>query len=568
MRKVLWNIFILVFILAGMMAPSSFAAQNPPAQETSEARVDKLFAEWDKWDSPGASIAVFKDGSIIYKRGYGSAQLEYNVPITPSTIFHIASVSKQFTAFAVALLVSRGKLSWDDEVRKHIPEVPNFGKPITLRHLVHHTSGLRDQWEALSIAGWRLDDVITKEHILKIVSHQKELNFNPGEEHVYCNTGFTLLAEVVARITGQSFPKWTEENIFKPLGMSNTHFHDDHEMIVKNMAYSYAPKEGGGFKKSVLSYANVGATSLFTTVEDLTRWIQNFFDARVGGPGVIQQMQEQGVLNNGKKIDYAFGLIIAPYRGLKTVSHSGGDAGYRSHVVWFPDQGFGVAVLCNLGTMNPGGLALRVADIYLADKLAPENPKTPEAPQKAPKINPAVYDSYAGKYQLKDGPIITITREENQLMGEVSGMPKFEFVPESETAFSLKILGAKIAFERDKTGKVTQFILKQGNNEIPAKRLEPPVLKAEELERYAGDYYSEELGTTYTFAVQGGKLIAQHRRNEDTALTPIEQDKFAGDRWYLRSILFTRDKNKKIVGFLLSGGRVRNLRFNKLGNVL
>jgi CubicO group peptidase (beta-lactamase class C family) len=198
MRKVSWNIFILLFILAGIMAQSSVAAENPPAQESLETRVDKLFAEWDKLDSPGASLAVFKDGSIIYKRGYGSAQLEYNIPITASTIFHVASVSKQFTAFAVALLASQGKLSWDDEVRKHIPEVPDFGKTITLRHLVHHMSGLRDQWEALGIAGWRLDDVITKEHILKMVKHQKELNFNPGEEYVYCNTGFTLLAEVVA----------------------------------------------------------------------------------------------------------------------------------------------------------------------------------------------------------------------------------------------------------------------------------------------------------------------------------------------------------------------------------
>jgi CubicO group peptidase (beta-lactamase class C family) len=553
----------LVFILAGITAQSSVVAENPPAQEIAEARVDKLFAEWDKWDSPGASLAVFKDDSIVYKRGYGSAQLEYNIPITASTIFHVASVSKQFTAFAVALLASQGKLSWDDEVRKHIPEMPDFGKTITLRHLVHHMSGLRDQWEALGIAGWRLDDVITKEQILKMVKHQKELNFNPGEEYVYCNTGFTLLAEVVARITGQSFPKWTEENIFKPLGMSNTHFHDDHEMIVKNMAYSYEPKEGGGFKKSVLSYANVGATSLFTTVEDLTRWIQNFFDARVGGPGVIQQMQEQGVLNNGKKIDYAFGLVIAPYRGLNTVGHSGGDAGYRSHVVWFPDQKFGVAVLSNLGTMNPGGLALKVADIYLADKLAPEKPKTPEFPPKVPKINPAVYDAYAGKYQLKDGPIITITREKDQLMGEVSGMPKFELIPESETIFSLKILDAKIAFERDKTGKVTQFILKQENEESPAKRLEPPVLKPEELEEYAGEYYSEELGTTYTLAVQEGKLIAQHRRNEDSILMPTEPDTFAGDHWYFGKVKFERDNNKKVFGFLLSGSRVRNLRFDK-----
>ena len=561
--KVSIPIFILVFLLAGIQPAAPAAAQNTPVPATTIERVNKLFAEWDTWNSPGASLAVFKEGEIIYKRGFGSAQLEYNVPITPATIFHVASVSKQFTAFAVALLASQGKLSWDDAVRKHIPEVPDFGKPITLRHLVHHTSGLRDQWELLAMAGLRLDDVITKDHILKMVRHQKELNFDPGAEYLYCNTGFTLLAEVVARVTGQPFPKWMEENVFKPLAMSNTHFHDDHEMIVPNRAYSYAPKEGGGFKNSVLSYANAGATSLFTTAEDLTRWMGNFFDARVGGPGVIRQMQEQGILNDGKTIDYAFGLMIGQYRGLKTVGHSGADAGYRSNVVWFPDRKFGVAILSNLGTMDPGGLALKVADVYLADQLAPEKAETSEAPAINAKINPILYDDYAGKYQIRDGPMVTITREKDKLMGEVSGMPKFEFTPESETVFSVKILSAKISFEKDKAGKTIQFFLQQGGQKTPAKRLEPPVLTPEELGKYAGDYFSEELGTTYSLTVQGAKLVAQHRRNEDAILSPMEPDVFAGDQWYFGKVKFTRDGSRRITGFLLTGSRARNLRFVK-----
>ncbi len=431
MKRIPKVIVLFLVLTAGLLTLPNIRSEQAAA-ESLGSRVDKLFADWDKWDSPGGSIAILRDGAVVYKRGYGCAQLEYNIPIVSSTIFHVASVSKQFTAFAVALLASQGKVSWDDEIKKYIPEVPDFGKKITLRHLVHHTSGLRDQWEALAMEGWRLDDVITKEHILKMVSHQKELNFNPGDEYLYCNTGFTLLAEAVARVTGRSFRDWTEANIFKPLGMSNTHFHDDHEMIVPNMAYSYSPKDGGGFKKSVLSYANVGATSLFTTVEDLCRWMQNFFDARVGGPEVIRQMQEQGVLNNGKKIDYAFGLVIGEHRGLRTVGHSGGDAGYRSHVVWFPDQKFGVGVLSNLGTMDPGGLAIKAAEIYLGDKMTPEKPKEPEKP--AVKVDPTVFDAYAGKYQLQEGPVITVMRDGDKLMAEVSGMPKFELVPESETA--------------------------------------------------------------------------------------------------------------------------------------
>ncbi|HET9532790.1 MAG TPA: serine hydrolase domain-containing protein, partial [Blastocatellia bacterium] len=305
-------------------------------------------------------MIVVKDGSVIYKRGYGSANLEYNIPISPSTIFHVASVSKQFTAFAINLLASQGKLSLDDDIRKHLPEVPDFGKKITIRHLIHHTSGLRDQWELLAMAGWRLDDVITKEHILKMVRHQKELNFDPGQEYLYSNMGYTLLAVIVERVTGQTFRQWTHENIFKPLGMTDTHFHDDHQMIVRNRAYSYAPERESGFRLAALNYANVGATSLFTTVEDLAKWMQNFEDMKLGGRGVIEQMYQQGVLNTGQKIDYAFALGIGKYRGLRTVGHSGGDAGYRSHVVWFPEQRFAVAVLSNLATFNPVRLSQQV----------------------------------------------------------------------------------------------------------------------------------------------------------------------------------------------------------------
>lgn len=221
MRKALLSLF---FILALMLVLTTIVCKKEElsGNDLLNRKVDKLFTEWNKPDSPGAALAVIKDGSVIYKNGYGSANLEYNIPITPSTIFHVASVSKQFTAFAVVMLADQGKLSLDDDIRKHLPEIPDFGKTVTIQHLVHHISGMRDQWELLAMAGWRLDDVITKEHILTMVRHQRELNFNPGDEHMYCNTGYTLLAEIVERVTGQSFSEWTKANLFKPLGMVNT----------------------------------------------------------------------------------------------------------------------------------------------------------------------------------------------------------------------------------------------------------------------------------------------------------------------------------------------------------
>jgi hypothetical protein len=460
------------------------------------------------------------------------------------------------------MLASQGKLSLDDDIRKHLPEVPDFGKSITVRHLIHHTSGLRDQWELLAMAGWRLDDVITKEHILKMVRHEKELNFDPGHEHLYSNMGYTLLAVIVERVTGQTFRQYTQEKIFNPLGMTNTHFHDDHEMIVKNRAYSYAPAMGG-FKLAALNYANVGATSLFTTAEDLAKWIHNFDNGKVGGRQVIEQMYEQGVLNNGRKISYAFGLDIGKYRGLGRVAHSGGDAGYRSNVIWFPEQKFGVVVLSNLANLNPARLAQQVADIYLADKLAPEEAKPVIAERGAVKLDPTVLDAYVGKYQIESGMIVDISKENDRLYAQPAGGAKLELTPESETRFLQRANNIEITFDGKEKGKASSFVVRDGSNNMLAKRIESDPLRPADFAEYAGDYYSEELGTTYSMVVENEQLVARHRRHEDIKLTAVLKDSFQGNRWFFQRVQFTRDNENRITGFRLSGGRVRNMRFDK-----
>src|SRR5450759_379824 len=296
---------------------------------TTNTRVDRLFAQWDKPYSPGCALAVMRDGQVIYQRGYGQATLEYDAPITPTTIFHVASVSKQFTAFAIALLAQEQKLALDEDARKFVPELPQFEQPITLRHLIHHTSGLRDQWSLVIAAGWRMSDVITTSDIMELVQHQQDLNFAPGTEYSYCNTGYTLLARTVERVSGMPFRDFCAQRIFQPLGMRNTHFQDDCEMVVRNRAYSYTSSAGGQFRNAVLSYSNAGGTSLFTTVEDLACWDQNFYDAKVGGWAVIDLLHTRGKLNDGTVLPYAFGLIIGSYRGLRSVEHAGGDAGFR-----------------------------------------------------------------------------------------------------------------------------------------------------------------------------------------------------------------------------------------------
>ena len=446
--------------------------------ETLEAKIDQLFAEWNNPDSPGAALAVTRDGEIIYTQGYGMANLEYDIPITTTTIFDIASVSKQFAAFAITTLSYEGKLSLDDDIRTYLPDVPDFGDTITIRHLLHHTSGLRDWVQSLVIAGVAMEDVISFKHILKMARYQKALNFEPGTAYSYSNTGYNLLAEIAERVTGNSFREWTDANIFKPLAMTNTLFHDDHQMILKNRAYSYQAIENGGFKHAVNNTTALGSSSLYSTVEDLAKWILNFDNTQIGEQTVIEQMHQRGVLNNGEQISYAFGLNIGEYRGLKTVGHSGSWRGFRSHLMRFPDQKFGVVILCNLDTFNPLRLAEKVADLYLADVLAPIETSKPEK--------------------------------------------------EVESAEDTKS--------------------------------EP--LAPEQLAEFEGDYYTEELDTTYSIRVHGNQLVAQHIRHDDILLTYTDGH-FHGDSWFFPEVHFIQDDTGHVAGFRLTGDRVRNLHFEK-----
>ncbi len=286
-------------------------------------KIDQMLAAYSTDENPGAALAVLKDGDIVYSKGVGTANFEYEIPITENTIFHIASVSKQFTAFAIAMLSRNGELSLNDDIRKYIPEIHDFGYVITISNLLNHTSGLRDQWNLLSMSGWKMDDVITKDHILNMIGNQQQLNFVPGDELLYCNTGYTLLAEIVERITGEKFSAWMKKNVFEPLGMDNTLFYDDHTKIVKNRAYSYTFSGKEGYKKRVLNYANVGATSLFTTATDLTKWIRNFKNPVVGDQRVMALMHKTGRLNNGDHLSYAFGQGHNVFRGVEYWSHGG-----------------------------------------------------------------------------------------------------------------------------------------------------------------------------------------------------------------------------------------------------
>ncbi|MCW5516642.1 serine hydrolase domain-containing protein [Muriicola sp. Z0-33] len=537
-----------------------------PKATTLEGKTDEVFAAWNNDYSPGAAVAVVKDGEIIYKKGYGLSNLEYNIPITPGSIFHIASVSKQFTVFAILLLEKQGKLSLEDDIRKYVPEVPDFGKTITLRHLATHTSGLRDQWNLLAMAGWRLDDVITLEQVLKLVSKQKDLNFNPGDEYLYCNTGFTLLAEVVARVSEMSFAEFTGQEIFAPLQMKNTLFYDDHEKIVKNRTYSYKT-DSTGYKKSVLSYANVGATSLFTTVEDLSLWAMNFSNPKVGDETIIKKMNTPAELNSGKTFGGALGQFVGKYKGLNQIQHGGADAGYRSYLARFPDQDFAVSVFSNSADFNSGRIAHKVVDIFLEEALVEEpEEEVTETEAQAESISVAadILDSYVGDFELQPGFIIGVILKEGELIAQATGQPEVALAPISETEFDVVGVEAKLEFIPNGGDKVKAIKLYQNGQIMEAPRLKAFDKNAVVLKEFEGSYHSEELSTTYHFKVVDEKLMVQHSRHSDFAVNPLKEDTFGGNAWFFGQVAFQRDENNKIVGCKVSSGRVRDLVFSKV----
>ncbi len=542
--------FALLLIL------STTPAFAQPA-DTLIAQVDAVFAQWNRPGSPGAALAVVQGGEVVYKRGYGMANLDYDIPITPATVFDIASVSKQFCAYAIAMLAEQGKLSLDDDARQYLPEMPDFGPTITIRHLVHHTSGLRDWPGTLAMGGWQMEDVISFEQILTMARHQKKLNFEPGAEYSYSNTGYNLLAEVVARVTGQSFRKWTDAHLFKPLGMVHTHFHDDHEEVVMNRAYAYSPF-GGGFRRVGNGLTALGSSSLFTSVDDLVKWVQNFRDGRVGGEAVLEQVHQQGVLNNGETIAYAFGQSIGTYRGLKTVSHGGSWAGFRTVLLRFPDQDFAVIVLANVGTFNPTARAREVAEIYLGDVM-----ESAEATDPAPEpvaIDPAVLDEYVGMYRLGPGWLATITRDGDALKTQATREGRFPMTPVSESEFFVEAYGASITFKRDDQGRV-RHIEYRG---IHAPRVEPFRPSRDELASFQGDFYSKELETSYILVIKDGALTLDHHRLNDARLMPSFTDTFSTTHWFMAEVHFVRDTARRITGFEASNGRSRRVWFEKV----
>ena len=540
------------------LASPAAVAQDAWSPELA-AKVDKLFERMDKPTSPGCAVAVVRDGRVVHTRGYGMANLDHDIVITPSTVFHVASVSKQFTAAAILLLAREGKLSLDDDVRKHIPELPDFGTTITIRHLVHHTSGLRDQWELLILAGWRYSlDLITDDDVLQMMARQKDLNFRPGAEHLYCNTGYTLLATIVKRVSGQTFREFTAARIFSPLGMTRTFFRDDHAEIIKGQAYGYVPNRDT-YKLSVTNFDTAGATSLHTTVEDLALWDRNFYDGRVGGQAFLEALLKKGSLANGEELAYASGLTHGTYRGLATVGHGGSDAGYRSDFVRFPTEKFSVVCLCNLSTSNPGELTRRVADVVLDGKLGPV-PAAPTDDRPVITLSAEELARSEGLYWQRGTDNYRRLAAKGGVMETVFGPTGTPLRSVGRGLFAGRVIDLLVEAGPDGRRRLTETVRAGIAKPVVFEAVEPFAPTPAQAAEYAGVYHSEEIEPAYRLELSDGRLCLRRLKVAQVTLEPLTRDVFRGSAGTLR---FSRDAKGRVAGFTLSSGRIRNFRFTK-----
>jgi len=536
------------------------APSNWTFDANTRERVDDIFAAWATTDTPGMTLGIYRDGAPLYTAAYGMANLEHGIPLSPGSIFHVASISKQFTDLCIALLAADGLLDIDDDIRQYIPQVPDFGPTITIRHLIHHTSGLRDQWQLLNLSGWREQDLVTDDDVLYLVERQQALNFPPNTEYLYSNTGYTLLSLIVRRTSGASLREFAQERIFRPLSMTSTHFHDDHAEIVRGRTQAYEPVDGGGYRISIPVFDVAGTTSLFTTVEDLAKWESNYLTGTIGGPDLIAEMQTPGTFADGSAMEYAWGLRVVEWRGRHRVGHSGADNGYRADFLRLPELGFAVTVLSNVSNSAPGLLTERVAEIVLGDLLRSE-----VAPSGAEwTTTPVTADNIAGLWtNAERGQHLIISAREGGAWLDV-GDKSLRLDEERPGLFTYPAFRLQIMAGQDPDmlrvvldGNVTSF-----------SRVEPWLLATTELTALCGTYWSDELGVSYEVVPMEGavgpSIAIRRRKFDDQVFRPLAVDTFVRDSLdFGIRLTFERSNDETVSGFLMTAGRIRNLVFSR-----
>jgi CubicO group peptidase (beta-lactamase class C family) len=538
---------LLVFAVVAFLSSASWA--QVPNKEKVVAGADRGFEKFARAyvaPAPGCAAAVSLNGELIYEKAFGLADLEFNVPNTPQTIFESGSVAKQFTAAAIVLLQQDGKLSLEDPVKKYIPELPDYGAPLTLRHLLNHTSGIRDWGAVMTLTGaGRGDRVITQDLALDVITHQRAIDFTPGSEYSYSNSGYNLLAIIVERVSKQKFAAFLEERLFKSLGMKNSSLRDDYQRVVPGRAQAYS-RQGTGPWRLNMPFMNVyGNGGMLTTVSDWIKW-NAMLDSKSLGAPLVEALETRGVLNDGRKITYALGLEVSTYKGLKDVSHGGATAGYQTFLARYPDNKVSVAVMCNGTSPSAGAIAAGITDEIFGPY--PEPPKTEPA-----KVSEDELKKFVGiwRHEKTHAPArFVFENGVSRFSGaRLVAMGGGEFTAgESKLKFALDKDGKPISAEFvDSDGSVSRFVPEQPWIPTPA-----------ELGSLKGDWFSGEAGATYSLAVDGDKAILKQRPAASFPMQPLYKDHFLVSGYVF---WFTRDKDGKVTGMHVGASRMRDMPF-------
>ncbi len=543
--------------------------RHEPVATDPEELADQVMSRFDAPHSPGGAVRVWRDGRTLFSKAYGMANLAYGLPFEEDTRTNIGSTSKQFTAFAIMLQAERGLLSLEDDIREHIPELPKFEHTIRVRHLITHTSGLREFLNLLGMTGRRLDhgDWIDRSELIDIVERQPALQNEPGAEWNYNNTAFGLAAVIVERTSGQDFHVFMRENVFAPLGMSGTMVRPSPRHIVPGMSEGYTPGPDGYRQIGDFGGA-VGAGSIYSTVPDLQTWAENYANPRVGTRESIDEMMTSFVLNDGEETGYGYGLSVGEQGGLKRVSHGGADVAHRSMFVYFPEINAGLTTQSNHAQFN-SGVAYELAAAFFEDAMEMEEKEDAEESGEFDQedYDPEAFDEFVGRYAMDAASnfILTFTREEDTFYTQATGQSRLEIVPTSDSTFRLLAVEASITFRRNPEGDVDRLTLHQ-NGDNDATRLADDEAEgweptAEDVADFAGRFFSEELETFYAFTVEEGTLVLHQRRLDRAELEPGETDQFSGGGL---SFAFERDRNGQVIGFYLSNVRTRDVRFARV----
>jgi CubicO group peptidase (beta-lactamase class C family) len=562
------SIRLVPALVAAVLSAGVASASSAGLSVTQHQQIDAVFAQYAEPARPGCAVGVMRNGQAVHAKGYGLTDVERGVAITPTTVFDIGSTSKQFAAASVIMLELDGKLSLSDDVRKYLPELPDYGKPIKIDNLLRHTSGLRDYTALLSLAGLEVEGVTTDEQALAVIAHQRQLNFPTGSRYEYSNSGFFLLSVIVERVSGKPLGEFARERLFQPLGMSTARFRDKHAEIIPNRALGYAadaeaPEGTVRFKNAVSNWEQTGDGALHLSIEDLFKWDENFYQPRVGGTQLIEQLTQQGALADGEKITYARGLFVDEYRGVPRVHHAGNWVGYNAMLARFPKQHTSVAILCNFEGAEASELSEKVADIVLADILTTPASVKEQKTAKQAAAQPVAHERLLGSYfAAKNETILNVIEQQGALILKIGAMP-LPLAATGPTSFEVQGFPVKVDFSLKGKDPAHELQLRIGNDDsMTAARFASAAPSAAQLQDYTGTFYSPELDVTWPLVVDQGKLAIrdQHRKFE-TKIQPVEpamKDAFSGEAGLLR---FTRDAAGKVTGFDLSASRMRGIRF-------